>query len=555
MKRNNTKAKLPPAVLRSKKIFPKLDAWMEKHSRHLLIGILLVASILSLLMFDAKISTGGDDSLYVHAGYDYMTQGSKYYFNANAPLYPMILALVMLVTGFHLILFKTLSILFFLASIILIYYTFERRIPYSILFSILAFQAVNYYFLYHASQTYTESFFIMMQALFFLAARYLIDALGDKKKSFYQTWKPWLLFGMMLFLLAMSKNVAITALVAAILYFLIRKEFVYAVYTVGAFSIFRVSFEFLKRLIWGNIGQYSTQLNILLQKNPYDASQGNENFGGFIQRLIDNTIIYWDRLLFQILGFSDEGDLDKPLLAIIIVVLIAGALIVFWKEKNKLLLFTGTYVIALCGATFLVVQPFWGQLRLVLVVVPFMLMLIFMFGYWFFNKPKCHGFQWILILLMLTVLFGSISETVPHIEKNYPIIRKNLAGDMYFGFTPDWVNYLRMCEWAADSLPSSSFVACRKPEMAFIYGKGKSFYGIYNVPTQDPDTILARFKSVGVTHVIDANLRTNPNIADGVIISTVRRTIMPIYQKYPEKLKLVHIIGQSEPAYIFELKN
>jgi hypothetical protein len=155
---------------------------------------------------------------------------------------------------------------------------------------------------------------------------------------------------------------------------------------------------------------------------------------------------------------------------------------------------------------------------------------------------------------MLVVLISSLSGTIPRIENNYPIIKKNLAGDMYYGFTPDWVNYLKMCEWAADSLPKSSFVACRKPEMAFIYGKGKSFHGIYNVPTQDPDTILDRFKSTGITHIIDANLRSNPNIADGNIIGTVMRTIAPIYRKYPEKLHLIHIIGQSEPAYLFELK-
>jgi hypothetical protein len=109
-----------------------------------------------------------------------------------------------------------------------------------------------------------------------------------------------------------------------------------------------------------------------------------------------------------------------------------------------------------------------------------------------------------------------------------------------------------MSEWAGTHLPDSALIACRKAPMSFIYGKGKSFYGIYSVPSTDPDTIVNRWKAAGVTHVIDASLRTNPQLADGVIISTVRRTIMPVFQKYPEKIKLIHQIGETEPAYLFE---
>jgi hypothetical protein len=64
---------------------------------------------------------------------------------------------------------------------------------------------------------------------------------------------------------------------------------------------------------------------------------------------------------------------------------------------------------------------------------------------------------------------------------NIPVIKKNLKGDKYYGYTPDWQNFLKCSEWAADSLPDSALVASRKAPMSFVYGNGKKFFPIYSV--------------------------------------------------------------------------
>jgi hypothetical protein len=70
-----------------------------------------------------------------------------------------------------------------------------------------------------------------------------------------------------------------------------------------------------------------------------------------------------------------------------------------------------------------------------------------------------------------------------------------------------------------------------------------------------PDSLLAPLCQAGVTHLLTANLRLNPNIKDGQIINTVERVAGFIQEKYPGVfLKLMQIGEQDdEPADIYQM--
>jgi hypothetical protein len=89
--------------------------------------------------------------------------------------------------------------------------------------------------------------------------------------------------------------------------------------------------------------------------------------------------------------------------------------------------------------------------------------------------------------------------------------------------------------------------------MAFIYSKGKNFYGIWRVPGRDPDELYNQLKDAGVTHVIMASLRTNPELEESPLINTVRIYLETINKAYPGKLKLIHKTGEKWPVYLYEL--
>ena len=97
--------------------------------------------------------------------------------------------------------------------------------------------------------------------------------------------------------------------------------------------------------------------------------------------------------------------------------------------------------------------------------------------------------------------------------------------------------------------------------MSFIYGKGVPFYAVYSVIYKDPatkqsnpDSVMALFQKNGVTHFLLSSLRMNPGKNNGNIINTMNNVVEPIAKKFPEKIKLVQQIGDTEPTYIYEIK-
>jgi hypothetical protein len=117
---------------------------------------------------------------------------------------------------------------------------------------------------------------------------------------------------------------------------------------------------------------------------------------------------------------------------------------------------------------------------------------------------------------------------------------------------PDWVNYIKMSRWAAENVPKDMNIGSRKPSISFIYS-GKEFIGLYRVPSDNADSLLANLKSRKIDYVMMASLRTIPERKTQYTISTINRILYPIQEKYPQKLTLVHQIGVDEKAYLFKI--
>ncbi len=183
--------------------------------------------------------------------------------------------------------------------------------------------------------------------------------------------------------------------------------------------------------------------------------------------------------------------------------------------------------------------------------MPLIFVLLFYGGY-ILSKPV-RIFQYLFILFSSVMLLITVGKTAMKANKNLEALKKNLSGDIYYGYTPDWINYLTLSKWCADSLPKDAFVMVRKPEMSFIASRGTKFYGIYQVPSVDPDTVLQIMKQNKITHTLIANLRRDPKKNDGYIINTIQRMIVPLSQKYPQKLRLVKRMGDDEPAELYEI--
>jgi hypothetical protein len=554
-KQTSVKKPAPSKVLSkpvSKSLFESTEEFFSVNQRLIFTVAALLGLLFSLFLFDVKISEANDDSLYVEAGYNF-AQNFRNYYTANAPLYPMLLSIPIRLFGLNIILLKSFSLLFSLLHLLFLYIAFRRRLPLIVLMPALFIIAVNSSFQYFASQTFTESFFMMLQALFIWAFIKIYEK-ENKNEIIPSNWKQWLLLGLISFITTLCKNLAIASLLVLVFYFAINLRFRQIIYMLVSFAVFKIPFEIVKKIIWKDTSQYESQTKILLQKDPYDPSKGQEDVTGFIERFLGNINLYISKRIFQIFGFKSMEDSSVSAgVSFLFIIIFLIAIFFIWKSRHKLMLFISIYALAMMSITFLILQVRWDQPRFILVYVPFIMITLF-FGAHYLLKNKSSFAQLIYFVIVLIIFCSSLFSSISKAVSRYPVLKKNLAGDIYYGYTPDWQNYLKMSRFVGDSLPSSAYVACRKAPMSFVYGQGKKFYPVYTVLSTDPDSVLSILHRDGVTHVLLASLRRDPKKIDGYIINTLHRMLGPVQQKYPQKLLLVKQIGESEPAYLYEIK-
>jgi hypothetical protein len=540
-------------------LYARVNGWFDKHDKKWPYIFGAFCLLYSLLLFNARISEANDDSLYIEAAYKYSENFFSYFYTANAPLYPMLLSLPVSIFGINLIALKLVSTVFNFLQLFFLYKTFKNRFPNLVFYPTIFILAINNFILYYSSMTYSESFFMFLQALLFFYFLKLYDQLESGETELKKTYKLWLAVGLVLTLLTFTRSISVVVLPAIFVMFILFKQYRYALHYSIVVVAFKILFESLKSLIWGKMDQFSTQAQMLLQKDPYDSTAGLETFGGFVMRFINNSELYLSKRFFQIIGFMDETSTTTNGFVTILVfaLLILGGIQLF-LNKDKKMLVTLFYSFAIMIGSFVILQASWDQARIIMVVIPLLLLILF-YGLYQVTKKSPTGrniYICFVIIVCTSVFISSTKRSV----KNMPILVHNLKGDIYYGYTNDWINYLKMSAWCADSLPSTSKVACRKAPMSFIYGKGHFFYPVYKVFAVDsvtkmanPDSVLSLFKRNNVTHVLAANLRMNPEKSNQQIINTIQRLMSPVAQKYPGKLKLVHTIGESENAELYEI--
>lgn len=470
-------------IQQSKDLLDVLDAFFQKRQKFFFWVGVVFTSLFTLLLFDVKVGPGGDDSAYILRAYDLIHEFTFPTF--QGPLYPIVLSPFLALFGINLPLLKFLSTIFLIVAAVLFYKAFKNKIPPVILVFAFVISSYNYYLLYFGSQTYNEAFFMMLQSILFLFfLRYFTT------EEFTPGRREYIITGFILFLMTLTKNVAYASLIAVLGYFILTKKWKSILYTLASFFMFLVPWEVLKNLIWKSSGiQFSSQGSTLMYKDFYNQSQGKEDLLGLFQRVIDNSNLYLSKHFYKFMGLRGETVTDiNPLLTILTVALLLTGLFLVFK-KNKTLLFTSIYIGSMLLISFVSLQKHWDQYRLVIIYYPFMLLLVFSALYFILKKPQFKSLQFLIPVFAIIIFFSSFKLTTGYVKVQRVVLSENLDGNLLFGLTPDWQNYILMSQWAAKNTPSEYMTACRKPEISFIYGERK-FYGLYKVPTSELDSVI-----------------------------------------------------------------
>lgn len=557
-----TKKKTKTPVRPSGDLLDIIDNYLNNKDRALFWIFFTLSLLFTFLLFDLRVSVGGDDSTYIIKADDFIKNFKYPAF--QGPLYPIVLSPFIAVFGINLPVLKLLSVVFLTAHLFFFYRAFRNNIPNIILFSSIILISINPYLLFFGSQTYTEAFLLMAQSLFFFYFFQNFIIPEPSNIAIKKQISKFIILSLIILALGLIKSVGYASLVAVIFYFLSEKKWKSAGYSIAGFGVVYGLWHVLRMILWGeNKAQFSAQAVSLLQKHPYDPSQGAETFLGFIQRFVDNSNIYLSRQFLKIIGLRPEliqinNAMGAPDILPVMTILIYLVFIIgfIWSIKNnKFLKFTGLYMGVMMVVTFIVLQTIWEAHRLIITIFPLMMMFLYTGIYSIVKWKKLKVYQFILPVLVIMVFFSTFGRSTSKIKEHQKILSSHLRGNITAGFTPDWVNFINMSIWAAKNIPEDKVIASRKPSISFIY-TNRRFFGIYQVDSTDPDTLLNYLHQNKVEYVVMASLRKMEAQKTDQIINTIQRYLYYIQLKYPEKIILINQIGgpEDEPAYLFKIE-
>ncbi len=522
--------------------------FIEKNANIIAAILVAITAIMGIFLFNMRIDEGGDDSTYITRAIDLVASGT--YPTYQGPMYPIFLAVFVWIFGARLVVLKATSLLLIITSQLIFYKVLRNRVNVRLVLAVMALMSINSWLLFFGCMTYSEALYIVVE---YAAIGFIMRLESREYSNPKKTWINAALAAMFVVVAYLIRTVGFGFGIAGIAYLLICKKPKKAIMFVASIIAVGALWFGLRTAIWGDIKQDNRQLESLMQVHPYQIEDGQETVSGYFGRLIDNSNLYVSKHLMRIVGLRKAEDrATNPAVTIFVYLLFAYGAFEAWRKNRCILMLAITSAVML-GITFVVLQAIWDQFRLIIPYVGIALMVI-LYGLGQICK-HLFGRKAPLICLVLVGMCGILTMSQSLSKIDLQILRKNLSGDMLYGFTPDWYNYLSICQKVYEELPEESYVACRKPNMARIYAGGQKFYGIYNFESEDADELLDNLRDRKVTHIIAASLRKDPMIPNGDIINTIHRYMGFIAEKYPHIFTLVGQCGDadSEPTYLFAI--
>jgi hypothetical protein len=470
------------------------DKWLEPHLNQVFYFSLFLTLLVGAFLFDVKISTGGDDSHYIEMANDFLKGRS--FPSWHGPLYPIFLSIPMSLFGVKVMLLKLFSLAFIVAHLVLFYLTFKKLVSPTLFALVLLIVSVSSSILYFASQTYTEAMYMFLQSLsIFLFIRIYFKVQADPPLSRRKEASSWLLLAFFVFLSSLTRNIGIVALLVMLIFLVYEKKFLSSLMLFLSYLVFFVPFKIYKSVFWSTATGSSGQLSEMLLKNPYDKAQGSEDFSGIIVRFFENARLYLSKHFMIGIGLHNPTSTDKSWFVTLIIAALFLIALYYSFRKKSILLFVSLYLGAAISATFISLQQSWDQMRMIVIYIP-MLLLLMAWGVQQYSERKGFGFLAVLLPFFLVfIFFKTLGHSVEKMKVNQKVLAKNLSGNLYYGFTPDWQNYLLMSKWVGENIPDTAVVASRKPSMSFIYSNGRDFYGMYRFPSYEPRQLVNGIKS------------------------------------------------------------
>ena len=263
-----------------------------------------------------------------------------------------------------------------------------------------------------------------------------------------------------------------------------------------------------------------------------------ETFEDWKTRILSNTDNFITKLLPEAVyakpyNRGEPSNTKSWLLGIFIAAtMLVGAL--YLKEGTLLLLF---YVGGSLSALILFPEQYQGN-RYTIAIIPFFIFLTIN-GFFAFielgmkllrKKWNPYGLQSLAVIVLVFFFLIPIHSKSLEEQKTFAKIKswKNLNDINY-------KNFMEAIEWCGNNLPDTARIICRKAELYYMHSGFRKCGGFPQYC--DIDTMYQLLKKENTEYLIIDNWFRHAYV-----------TLFPVVQKYPEKFKVLHQIGELDTA-------
>ncbi|MFC1586075.1 tetratricopeptide repeat protein [Fibrobacterota bacterium] len=506
----------------------------DKTSDILSLSIILLAGFIALhYTFEKKLDLNGDNVTYfllgkaLSTGQGYVNiQGlEKTPHTGYPPGFPLLISLVAWFTGdelaSHIVGVKILVGMFFLVSMVLGFFIFKASTgDAAISLAGILIIMCNAHLLRFSSIMMTEipNLLCVFWVFFcFTKTDLNTSVLRDR-------WYLLSLLGLALGFYFRTQGVAIAF--AAVVYLLAGKKWRYLFATISVYTAMVLPW-FIRGKIYGG----SPYIEILLMKNPYDASKGQAGLGDMVARIFGNIARYINAeiphaLVPRIkLKTAAAAAGWESLLSICVLSLCIYAL--FRLKKLNSLWFG--YLAGIFGICFLWSEVWFGP-RFIISVIPILLFLG-IYGLWdllrriFPSAVLSHRFSPLLLLPLCLLSVKPVKALHDTAMRPYP---------------PNWLNYFKVANWVKRNTPEQTLVSCRKPGFFYLFSDRQTTPYLFS---WDRSLLLKDMLQKNVDYVVVEQLG----------YGTTPKYLVPAIKENPGRFsQVLHL--ERPHTYLFQVK-
>lgn len=496
---------------------------VRQNSGTMAIALAALHLVLAFLFFEPQIHNGGDNAAYLALAKS-LLQDHNYreiydpalpLHTQYPPVFPLLLAGLLLLGFQPWIPFKILIVAFSTAAVVLSYFWLRRKLRPELAFTIALLMAVSPGVLGLAHWELSDVPFWA----FTIAALLAWERIGPNNTR-------RLIVAIALTLLAyFTRSAGLPLLVAITAWLTWRRR--WKQLAIFALGVAPFAFWWWWRARTQGGVDYVQQFWWV---NPYDPSRGNVGVLDLIRRAVENNTAYLTRHLPLLL----TGQSNKPGIALAFLVAILAA--IGWIRRLRHAQVSELFLPLYIGLL-LAWPAVWSGERF---LVPALPLLLFYAGEawqrllrrWRPQRTRALGLATAALILVL-----SVPALVIGVRWGTMCTRLYLEGDRYACHTPQWRDFFYLSELAGRVLPDSAVVLSRKPRTVWAISDG--IKGRNYPLNAEPDSLFAAARNASANYVILDRLDR-----------LSQAYLMPVLLRRPDAFCIFYSLGPDRSAIL-----